>query len=131
MKDRTRRETLLIIKYGLVGVVNTLVTIVVFFLLRHLPVQEDISNLLSYVAGILNSFVLNKLFVFKDRKSGWVQQGAVFFLGAGICWLLQLGAFHLLLTQLPEAWAYLLAMLVYNVLYYLYNRLVTFGRKKS
>ena len=131
MKDRTRRETLLIIKYGLVGVVNTLVTIVVFFLLRHLSVQADISNLLSYVAGILHSFVLNKLFVFKDRKSGWVQQGAVFFLGAGICWLLQLGAFHLLLTQLPEAWPYLLAMLVYNVLYYLYNRLVTFGRKKS
>ena len=30
-------------RFVLVGVVNTLVTIVVFFLLRHLSVQEDIS----------------------------------------------------------------------------------------
>lgn len=128
MKSRTKRETRLLIKYGMVGVANTIVTIVVYFLLRHFSVQEDVSNLLSYIAGILNSFILNKMFVFKDRRSGWLQQGFVFFLGAGICWLLQLGAFHQLLPLLPEAWAYLLAMLVYNILYYLYNRLITFGK---
>lgn len=128
MNSRTKRETSLIIKYGIAGIANTIVTIAVYFVLRHFSVQEDVSNLLSYAAGILNSFILNKVFVFKDRHSSWMRQGFIFILGAGICWLLQLGTFHLLLPMLPETWAYLLAMLVYNILYYLYNRLITFGK---
>ncbi|MBR1594199.1 MAG: GtrA family protein [Alloprevotella sp.] len=126
MTTRTRHEAWLLVKYGMVGVVNTAVTAAAFFLLRWLGVGEDLANLLSYVAGVANSFVMNKLFVFRDRQSGWVRQGATFFLGAGVCWLLQWGAFRALLTVLPEAWAYFAAMLVYNVLYYIYNRLVTF-----
>ena len=119
---------MLMTKYGLVGVVNTLVTLAAFFLLRHWGVQLDLSNLLSYVIGILNSFVMNKLFVFRDKATPWMRQGVTFFLGAAVCWLLQWGAFRALLSLIPEAWAYFAAMIVYNVLYYLYNRLVTFRR---
>ena len=128
MKADIKKETTLLIKYALVGVTNTAVTALVYFLLRWFDVQEDLSNLLSYIAGILNSFVLNKLFVFRDRQSGWSRQGAVFFIGAGLCWLLQWFAFRGLLLVIPETWAYLLAMVVYNVLYYLYNRLITFKK---
>ncbi|MBR3284193.1 MAG: GtrA family protein [Alloprevotella sp.] len=128
MKSNLRKETSILVKYAMVGIVNTCVTALVFFLLRWACVQEDLANLLSYIAGLLNSFVMNKLFVFCDRKNGWLDQGAVFFLGAAICWLLQWGAFRALLTCMPEAWAYLLAMVLYNVLYYIYNRIITFRK---
>lgn len=126
MRANVRKETWLLVKYGMVGVVNTLVTALTFFLLRWFGVQEDVANLLSYVAGILNSFVMNKLFVFRDRRTGWTRQGALFFLGAALCWMLQWLAFRGMLTVMSETWAYLAAMLVYNVLYYIYNRIVTF-----
>ena len=130
MKSVVRKESALIVKYAMVGVVNTCVTALVFFLLRWFDVQEDLSNLLSYIAGILNSFVLNKLFVFRDRHSSWTKQGMVFFFGAAVCWFLQWIAFRCLLLIMPEPWAYLVAMLVYNILYYLYNRIITFNASK-
>lgn len=128
MSIKTRHEAWLLVKYGMVGVANTAVTAATFFLLRQAGVGEDISNLLSYVAGVLNSFVMNKLFVFRDKATPWMRQGVTFFLGAAVCWLLQWGAFRALLSLIPEAWAYFAAMIVYNMLYYLYNRLVTFRR---
>lgn len=128
MKLLKHGEWMLMTKYGLVGVVNTLVTLAAFFLLRHWGVQLDLSNLLSYVIGILNSFVMNKLLVFRDKRSGWVRQGGVFFIGAGLCWALQWAAFRALLLLLPENGAYLIAMFVYPALNYLFNRLVTFRK---
>lgn len=128
MPFRTRHEIWQLTKYALVGVVNTAVTAATYLLLRWLDVGEDIANLLSYVAGVLNSFVMNKLFVFRDRQNSWLRQGATFFAGAALCWVLQWLAFRGLLTLIPEAWAYLAAMFAYNVLYYLYNRLITFKR---
>lgn len=128
MGTNLRKETWLLVKYGMAGVANTCVTILTFFILRWIGVQEDLANLLSYIAGILNSFVLNKFFVFRDRSSSWARQGTVFLAGAALCWMLQWFAFRGLLLVIPETWAYLLAMLVYNVLYYIYNRIITFRR---
>lgn len=128
MDKRMRGETLLMVKYGLVGVVNTAVTAGAYFVLRWLGVQIDIANFLSYVAGILNSFVLNKLWVFRQREGRWLRQGSVFFFGALLCWALQWAAFRGLLLVMPERWAYLVAMCVYPGLNYLFNRLVTFRR---
>ena len=125
------KELLLAVKYGAVGIVNTAVTAVVYFLLRKLDVQIDLANFLSYAAGTLNSFVMNKLWVFRQREGQWLRQGGIFFLGAGLCWALQWLAFRALYLLLPETWAFLLGMCVYPVLNYLYNRLVTFRRRPA
>jgi len=59
------------VRFGLVGVVNTLIDLILFSLLVHmagLPVVP--ANMLSYGTGILNSFVMNRAWTFKHHSRG-------------------------------------------------------------
>ena len=77
-------------KFALVGVVNTLVDISVFASLVHGAQWDPLSaNMMSYSLGILNSFLLNRLWTFRDhsRSRHVALQLPVFF----ICNLVGLG----------------------------------------
>ncbi len=115
-----------LLKYGLVGGVNTLLTLAVFWLLRQVGTGLDLSNLLSYVAGMTCSFMLNKFWTFRALGHRWWRESALFLLGAGLCWAVQWGAFRALLTFLPELWAQVGGMVVYTLLNFVYNKIVTF-----
>ncbi|OKB56843.1 polysaccharide synthesis protein GtrA [Klebsiella pneumoniae] len=56
-------------KYGLVGIVNTLITAVVIFLLMHLGLGIYLSNAMGYVVGIVFSFIANTIFTFTQPIS--------------------------------------------------------------
>ncbi len=67
------------IKYGVVGLSNTLITMIVIWVMMKLfGCREGLSNLTGYVAGILNSFIWNKQWTFKgsfhrmDERGGSV-----------------------------------------------------------
>lgn len=121
-----RAEMWRFLRFGAVGVLNTSLTFVTFMLLRHWHVSVDVANFLSFFAGMVCSFICNKLWVFRSRSRRWWLEAALFFGGAGLCWLLQWGAFRLLLLLLPEVWAQLGGMAVYTLLNYIYNRCVAF-----
>ena len=57
-----RRKTLVqLAKYLLVGVMNTLITLVVIFVCKiYLHVTPYVSNALGYLAGLINSFLWNR-----------------------------------------------------------------------
>ena len=78
------------LKFLIVGGLNTAVTLAVIFLCKSLlGINPYISNALGYVAGVLNSFVWNRAWVF--RSCGHVGAEAVKFLvGFSLCYLLQL-----------------------------------------
>ncbi|MDI2089897.1 GtrA family protein [Commensalibacter oyaizuii] len=59
----------LLSKYVIVGLANTLLTMIIIFVLMHLGVGLYISNASGYVAGIILSFVLNSLFTFSTKLS--------------------------------------------------------------
>lgn len=126
MRLPPRSEILRFVRFGLVGVLNTAITFVLFWVLRAVSVDIDLANLLSYLAGMINSFVCNKLWVFRNHGKGWKREAAFFFLGTGICWALQWCAFRGMLLILPELLAQLLGMCFYTLLNYLYNRLIAF-----
>lgn len=68
-------------RFAVVGVTGTLVDFVLLVVLRELlglPVL--IANTLSYSAGIVNNFTLNRLWTFKEARSKgvWVQFGQFF-----------------------------------------------------
>lgn len=120
------REFLFLIKYGAVGVANTAITIAGFFLLRKAGVGIDIANFIAYAAGVLNSFLCNKLWVFRSHGGRWGREALLFLLGALICWALQWVALRGLLLFLSENMAFLMGMCFYTAVYYLFNRFVTF-----
>ncbi|MDR1719576.1 MAG: GtrA family protein [Dysgonamonadaceae bacterium] len=89
------------LKYGIVGVVNTLLTLTVIWIImkwgygmygeQRTPNHAMlVSNLVGYGAGIISSFIFNRNWTFKskgDWKKGFIKFVAVF----AVCYIVQLG----------------------------------------
>lgn len=77
----SKSKFLELIKFGIVGVLNTLVDFVIYtilvFLFNMLP---SISQGISYSAGIVNSFILNRRWTFKQAKESNTKKQAMKFI---------------------------------------------------
>lgn len=116
------------IKYGVVGVSNTLITaIVIWIMMKMLGFSDVVSNITGYIAGVLNSFIWNKQWTFQS-SAGWVGSAVRFGIVFGICYLLQLGLLMYLNKHLPIDPYYnqLLAMAFYTVINFIMNKFYTF-----
>ncbi len=118
------------VKFGAVGVLNTLLTLAVIFLLTKLfRVSDYAANAAGYAVGLANSFVWNKLWTFKS--GGRIARESLLFLSVyGVCYLVQLGILALLIEvlRLHRDISQLAAMAFYIVLGFLGNKLVTFRK---
>lgn len=67
IKDKTPKQ---IIKFACVGCSNTALDFGIFSLLNSLfGVNYIISQIISYLSGTLNSYILNKFWTFNDSKT--------------------------------------------------------------
>lgn len=55
-----------ILRFGAVGILNTIITILSFMLLVYVGVNYLLANTLAYGLGVINSYILNKNWVFKS-----------------------------------------------------------------
>ena len=77
------------IRYCIVGVLNTLVTLGVIYLCKSmLGWNLYVSNALGYIAGVTNSFFCNKQWTFRS-KGRYRREAVRFVAGFGICYALQ------------------------------------------
>ena len=58
------------IKFGLVGITNTIVHLGVYYLLLYFDIHYIIANTLGFLISIMNSYFWNSRFVFKSNKEG-------------------------------------------------------------
>ncbi len=80
------------IRFGIVGVLNTGITLaVIFVLMKVLGVHYALSNVIGYLLGSLNSFMLNKKWTFRSKGKVGLQ-GVLFGALLCVCYLIQLGA---------------------------------------
>ncbi|GAB2853016.1 GtrA family protein [Lentzea nigeriaca] len=121
------------LRFGLVGVGNTLVDLVGYTVLFALGTPLVIANLISTTMGMALSFTLNRSFTFRASGGGMVRQVLLFVLVTGIgLWAIQPLVIVLtrdLFAGLPETLAIaapkfvgICVALVWN--YVLYSRLV-------
>lgn len=73
------------IKYGTVGVSNTLIDLGVLNLLVWLGMSAIPANSISFSLAALNSFYWNKFWTFNDREGSWKKQIIPFILVAIFC----------------------------------------------
>lgn len=63
------------IKFGIVGFLNTIISYVIYALLTYLGVYYVISNIIGFIASVLNSFFWNNRYVFKksddEKRNPW------------------------------------------------------------
>lgn len=117
------------IKYGIVGICNTLITMVVIWIMMKLfDCREGLSNFTGYIAGLLNSFVWNKQWTFKDSSSGWTHSAVRFAIAFGVCYLLQYALVVFLNGHLSidHYYNHLIGMVFYTVLNFVMNKFYTF-----
>lgn len=116
------------LKYGIVGIGNTLITAaVIWVMMKLLGVSDVVSNMTGYIAGLLNSFFWNKKWTFKSSM-GWVNSAIRFGLVFAVCYLLQLGLLLYLNKHLAIDTYYnqLIAMAFYTVINFVMNKYFTF-----
>ena len=127
------------LRFLLVGVVNTLVGAGVMFLLYNLAgCSYWLSSAANYIVGGVVSYFLNKYYTFKNKERSW-RQALRFALSVAVCWLLAYGvAKPLTLSLLSGAGeklqtnaAMLVGMCLYTALNYLGQRFFAFRAGKT
>ena len=79
-----------LLKYGVVGVLNTVVPFGVIYICKSLLGWNIyVCNVLGYIAGLVNSFMLNRNWTFASHGS-YLPQIVKFGVGFAACYLLQL-----------------------------------------
>lgn len=124
-----------VLRFLLVGVVNTLVGCGLMFVLYNLAGWSYWpSSAANYIAGGVLSFFLNKYFTFRNKERSWRQAGR-FVLTVLVCWLLAYGTAKPLVerlldgfpSKLKENAAMLAGVCLYTVLNYLGQRFFAFA----
>ena len=116
------------IKFGIVGISNTLLTaLIIWILLKVLHCSDYFSNFSGYIVGLLNSFIWNRKWTFesKTKVSATLFKFILIF---AICYILQLGNLYLLLhfTRIDSYSCQLLSIAVYTIINFILNKNYTF-----
>jgi putative flippase GtrA len=102
----------------MVGVVATLTDLSTLFVLVHFAgLSEAAANVPSLLPGLAVMFFGTKYFAFEDRSAAVLRQGGRFLFVEAGAFVLNVGLFHLLVTQLQVP--FLLARLSGTALVYL------------
>lgn len=73
-----------LVRYGVVGVANTLLTFVSYWIFRYITGNVDLANGVSYALGMVCSFLLNKRWTFNAGGGRWRRE-ACFFSAVRFC----------------------------------------------
>ena len=120
-----------LVRFGIVGGINTLITLIVIYILQELlHVKYTTANLAGYIAGVINSFFWSKLWVFKKLNSNFMREAVLFLVSFGICYGIQFVALLLLVEVLhmADTWAQLVSMVVYTLCNFALNKCITFKK---
>ncbi|TNB49578.1 GtrA family protein [Martelella lutilitoris] len=116
------------LKYGLVGVMNTVITLSVIAGLSYIGFAPVTCNIAGYAFGLLNSFLFNGRFTFDSTYNRRVAYR--FLIGFALAYGLNLIVLVALTRQsdLPEMASQLVAMVAYNVGFFLVMKFWVFDK---
>lgn len=124
-----QQSLLQLLKFGVVGVSNTLITaIIIWLMLRVFHFSDYFANITGYTAGLANSYFWNRRWTFtsKSKPAGTILK---FILVFAISYLFQLANLYLLLnyTTFDTYICQLLSIVVYTGINFLLNKYYTFN----
>ncbi len=81
LSDKEKRNHY--IKYLIVGVITTIISVVAFKLIRvYIPtLNENIANVLSIIIAIISSYFMNRSWVFESKEKNMIKEFGKFFSG--------------------------------------------------
>lgn len=76
------------IKFGLVGVSNTLLSLAIYYILVLINVNYILANIIAFIISVLNAYYWNNKYVFKDSAQTKYKKLIKVYLSYGITFLL-------------------------------------------
>ncbi len=76
------------VKFGIVGFSNTLIALLVYYLLIYIKVNYIVANTLGFIISVLNAYYWNSKYVFNSSSKGKLKTMLKTFMSYGITFLL-------------------------------------------
>ena len=83
------------IKFGIVGISNTIVSLAIYYALVFIGLHYILSNAIAFVISVLNAYYWNRKYVFKSHENKaailpkiYAAYSFTFFLGTGLLFLM-------------------------------------------
>jgi|MDSW01.1.fsa_nt_gb putative flippase GtrA len=115
------------VKYGLVGVINTCIGLgLIFAAMYFLQLNPYLANIFGYSCALIASFFMNKNWTFQSNGNAG-RKFVLFLLIVGVSYLVQIAVLYILLESGINMYlAQIFAMVVYVVLGFVGHKLITF-----
>jgi putative flippase GtrA len=81
-----------LVRFGIVGMINTAIGIVISFGLTYMGTAPALANVAGFGGGLCTSFVLNRRWTFEDKSDGRLRVMKRFLIVFAVCYLLNLAA---------------------------------------
>ena len=118
-------------KFGMVGVTNTVIAIVVYNALLYADVHYIIAYTLAFLVSVVNAYIWNRRFVFNKQASGGRKTFLKVFLAYGSTGLLGMGLLYLMVRYagVSKPLAQILILFVTIPVNFFLNKLWAFKEK--
>ena len=118
------------IKFGMVGVINTLVNWIIFFILNALGMYYILANIIAYILGTVNSYLWNTLWVFKYKDKASTETTIKFIILNLIGLGLNTGILYVLvdLCNLNKFIGLVITTAIVMIINYIVNKLWVFSK---
>lgn len=121
------------IKFGLVGCSNTLISLIIYYVLLYFNVNYILAYIVGFIVSVLNAYYWNNKYVFKNSISNQKKKMLKTFLAYGITFILS----NLLLfiqvnyLNISKVVAPVICLFVTIPLNFIINKFWTFKEKES
>lgn len=128
-----------IINYLIFGVLTTLVSLIVYYLLVFTflnpsnPIELQIANILSWVAGVAFAYFTNRKFVFKSKEKNKIKEASKFVMARLVTLIMDMLIMWIGVTILHgnDKIMKLLSQVIVIVSNYLFSKLIVFKEKEK
>ena len=118
-----------IIKYLFFGVLTTIISLGSFWILIHFTtINENISNFISIVLGILSAYVLNRFYVFESKEKNILKEFSKFVMARVASSLFDMITFFIFATclSLNEMMVKIVISIIVIILNYVLSKWLVF-----
>lgn len=125
------KESVRIVRFIIVGTLNALITaLVIWVLMSGVGCNYLWSNIVGYIAALINNFYWSKYWIFSSRSGKFHREIPLFLIAFGCAYGLQFLSLLLMveLGDMNEYLAQFLGMFVYGAVNFTLNRRVTFRK---
>jgi len=121
-----------LVKFATVGVLNTLIDFIIFYLLSNV-IDDTIAKGISFLVAVVNSFVLNRYWTFGKRGTAQKNEMAKFLAVNLLTLSINLLCYHIWSEwfHLGRVVSFVLTMPFVTLINYMLNRIWVFGSKEE